>query len=114
MGKLSRPADLIGSPTFAEPWEASAFALALHLVDRRYFTWEEFRAQLIDQIAGADSARLRGEHSDTYYECWLAALELIATAKGLVKPQDLALKAAQIATTPPAKTKGASGPVKIA
>jgi nitrile hydratase accessory protein len=69
-------------PTFAEPWQAQAFALAVKLSERGYFTWKEWAAALADEIAAAGR---RGEIDDgtRYYQCWLAALERLVTEKGL-------------------------------
>ena len=30
-----------GGPVFAEPWQAAAFALAVRLSEKGYFTWQE-------------------------------------------------------------------------
>jgi nitrile hydratase accessory protein len=62
-------------PVFNEPWEAQAFALAVKLSERGYFTWKEWSTTLADELKTADG---RG-----YYEQWLAALERLVTAKGL-------------------------------
>lgn len=69
-------------PVFAEPWQAQAFALAVNLSDRGYFTWNEWAAALADELRAAAS---RGEPDDGshYYEHWLATLERLVTAKGL-------------------------------
>jgi nitrile hydratase accessory protein len=62
-------------PTFQEPWEAQAFALAVKLSEQGYFTWKEWSAALAGQLQTSPSR--------SYYENWLAALEHLATAKGL-------------------------------
>ncbi|NUX59050.1 nitrile hydratase accessory protein [Paraburkholderia youngii] len=70
-------------PVFAEPWEAQAFALAVKLSEQGHFTWEEWTGVLADELkARAD----RGEPDDGshYYHCWLAALERLVVAKGLI------------------------------
>jgi nitrile hydratase accessory protein len=71
-----------GGPVFVEPWQAQAFALAVKLSEQGYFTWKEWAAALADELKTAAS---RGEPDDgsRYYEHWLAALERVATAKGL-------------------------------
>jgi nitrile hydratase accessory protein len=72
-------------PVFAAPWQAQAFAMTLALHERGAFTWPEWTQALAEEIAahGGDD---RGEH---YYEHWLAALERLATAKGLVTAPEL-------------------------
>jgi nitrile hydratase accessory protein len=72
------PADQDG-PVFAEPWQASAFALAVHLAERGAFAWSEWSATLGEEIAE------RGpEEGAAYYHRWLDALERLCREKGLV------------------------------
>ena len=75
-------------PVFKAPWEAQAFALVVKLHEQGVFTWQEWAEQLGNKIA---AARSRGDPDlgNTYYEHWLAALEAIASAKGLVTPETL-------------------------
>ena len=72
-----------GGPVFAEPWEAQAFALAVKLSEDGYFTWKEWAAVLADELKAAAD---RGEPDDglRYYHHWLAALERLTLAKGLM------------------------------
>jgi len=79
---------LIGDDaTFAEPWQARAFALAVAVTDEgtgRVGTWSEFQERLVEEIKAADSAvdlvkpdgppALDGDDTE-YYRQWLAALE---------------------------------------
>ena len=66
---------------FAEPWQAQAFALTVELHAKGAFTWPDWSAALGARIAAADGA--------DYYEHWLAALETILAAKGVVDPPAL-------------------------
>jgi nitrile hydratase accessory protein len=77
-----------GGPVFAEPWQAQAFALAVRLSEQGHYTWKEWAAALAAQLRAADE---RGEPDDgsRYYEHWLAALEGLVIAKGLVPPAAL-------------------------
>jgi len=77
-----------GRPVFAEPWEAQAFALAVELSRQGYFTWTEWSAALAAELKAAAE---RGEADDgsRYYHHWLAALERLATSKGLTDPHAL-------------------------
>jgi nitrile hydratase accessory protein len=101
--------------TFAEPWEARAFALALDLAERGAFQWEDFRQRLIAEIARADAEAAQGQTAPDYYECWLAALETLLTADGLASPAEIDRYAEQIAANPALRNKAlASGPIKIA
>jgi len=74
-----------GGPVFAEPWQAQAFALAVNLSARGYFTWKEWAAALAVELKAAAG---RGEPDDgsRYYQHWLAALERLVAAKGLTDP----------------------------
>jgi nitrile hydratase accessory protein len=68
---------------FAEPWEAEAFALAVKLSEHGHFTWKEWAATLADELkAAADRGEV--DEGSNYYQYWLAALEKMLTAKGLV------------------------------
>ena len=80
-----------GGPVFAEPWQAQAFALAVRLSELGYFTWKEWAAALAAELKVAAD---RGEPDDgsRYYEHWLAALERLATQKGLTNPAALAAR----------------------
>jgi nitrile hydratase accessory protein len=82
------PRDAEG-PVFREPWEAQAFAMTVVLHERGLFTWREWTERLAAEIA---AARDRGEHDDgsRYYHHWLAALEKLATDRGLVLADELA------------------------
>jgi nitrile hydratase accessory protein len=78
MTTLSQP-----EPVFAEPWEAQAFALAVKLSESGYFTWKEWTAALAAELATEPDD---GSH---YYHRWLAALERLATEKGLTDSMSL-------------------------
>jgi nitrile hydratase accessory protein len=74
-------------PAFAEPWQAQAFALTIALHERGVFTWPEWSQAL--------GARVKEEDGEAYHAAWLAALESLLTAKGLVDASVLGdLKAA--------------------
>ena len=68
-------------PVFAEPWQASAFVLAVHLSERGAFAWSEWSAALGDEIQAATQ---RGAQSEAYFHRWLDALERLCREKGLV------------------------------
>lgn len=84
------PRDAEG-PVFRAPWEAQAFGMAVALHQRGCFTWKEWASYLAEEIS---AAKARGEADDgtRYYEHWLAALEKIAAAKGLVSAPELAIR----------------------
>lgn len=67
-------------PVFAAPWQAQAFALAVRLHQAGLFTWPEWTAVLGRHIAAAGPEA----SPDDYYLHWLAALEEIVEAKGVM------------------------------
>ncbi len=79
----------IEGPVFHEPWEAQAFALALSLNERGVFSWKEWAATLGEEIKKAQAAG-DPDTGETYYHHWLAVLERLVAAKGLVDAATLA------------------------
>jgi nitrile hydratase accessory protein len=77
-----------GGPVFSEPWQAQAFALAVRLAETGCFSWSEWTAHLAREIR---SVQERGEADLglNYYHHWLAALERLCLAKGLVTAGDM-------------------------
>lgn len=67
-------------PVFAEPWQAQAFAMTVQLHEEGVFAWAEWAEFLGKEIAAAGSGPDRGD----YYDHWLAALEKIVEAKGVM------------------------------
>ena len=75
-------------PVFNQPWEAQAFALAVHLSEAGCFTWPEWVGIFSQEIKAAQE-RSDPDLGDTYYQHWLNALERICAAKGLVGYEDM-------------------------
>ena len=75
---------------FEEPWQAQAFALTVQLHKQGAFTWAEWAAALSAQLHGPD----HGGGGERYYAAWLAALESLTVAKGLVDTPSLATRKA--------------------
>jgi nitrile hydratase accessory protein len=77
-----------GGPVFAEPWQASAFAVAVSLSQQGHFSWKEWAAALTEELRNSAA---RGEPDDGthYYHCWLATLERLVVAKGLSQSAEL-------------------------
>ena len=73
------PKDADG-PVFAEPWEAQAFAMAVKLNEAGVFAWNEWAETL--------GAELKAHPARPYYESWLAALERLIEAKGVLTEQE--------------------------
>ena len=82
------PKDAEG-PVFAEPWQAQAFALTVHLHDSGCFSWSEWTAALATELRRAAERGEPDNDASQYYHHWLAALESVVTAKGLTDPTAL-------------------------
>ena len=78
------PRDKSG-PVFAAPWQAQAFALAVHLHARGLFTWPQWAEALAAEIRAAGS----NDDGSRYYEFWVAALERLVAARGAAGAQAL-------------------------
>ncbi|QUD90090.1 nitrile hydratase accessory protein [Phenylobacterium montanum] len=89
---LRLPSDAEG-PVFAEPWQAQAFALVVGLYEAGAFTWAEWAEALSQELAEAE-ARGQPDDGTGYYQHWLAALERLATARGLAPAAALAQRKA--------------------
>jgi nitrile hydratase accessory protein len=87
MSEASPPAE--PEVVFAEPWQAQAFAIAVTLARRGCFTWGEWTATIATEIAAARAAGGPSGGED-YYRHWLAALEKLVAAKGIVLADELA------------------------
>jgi nitrile hydratase accessory protein len=78
-------------PVFAEPWQATAFALAVRLSAEGHFTWTEWAAALAAEL---QLAKERDEPDDgsRYYHHWLSALERLVVTKQLSDPASLSAR----------------------
>jgi nitrile hydratase accessory protein len=83
-----------GELVFAAPWEARAFGIAVALNEGGVYPWRDFSHQLAMEIAAAE----RQGVPSNYYERWLAAIEKLALAKGLITPVELEKRTAECAS----------------
>jgi nitrile hydratase accessory protein len=74
-----------GELVFEEPWQGRVFGMTLALSERGLFAWEEFRQELIRQIAAAE----RQGGPFRYYEAWLAAFESIVATRGILTRREI-------------------------
>ena len=98
---ISTPPELIAAsaalprdesgPVFQAPWEAQAFALTLSMHAAGAFTWPEWASALASELALV-AVPASGD-CRSYYESWLAAIEKLITAKGIVSVNDLERRA---------------------
>ncbi len=85
---LPMPSGQGGDRTFAEPWQAHAFALTLLLHQRGVFTWGQWAAALAEQIRRAELAGLPDD-GNSYYQHWLDALEQLVVSRQLATAEQL-------------------------
>jgi nitrile hydratase accessory protein len=74
-----------GELVFDAAWEARVFGMTISMHDRQLFAWNEFRDELIEEIAEGDKS---GSESP-YYERWLDAFEHLLVEKGLLSHEEL-------------------------
>ena len=75
-----------GELVFEAPWEGRAFGIAVALNENEAYGWPEFRDELVREIASEDKETVA---SRSYYEQWLASLERLLLAKGIVTAEQL-------------------------
>ena len=80
-----------GELVFQAPWEARAFGLAVALNQQDLYKWREFSAELAATIAAAD----QNNDPSSYYTCWVASLEELIIAKGLLSREQLDARTAK-------------------
>ena len=83
------PRDADG-PVFSEPWQAQAFALAVHLSGEGAFTWAEWAEALARQLAGDPT-----DDGTRYYEHWVEALEALTAGRGFAAASEMAERKAE-------------------
>ena len=84
---LTVPVD--GDLTFAEPWEAKAFAIIVKLTQSGHFTWPEWVERFSQEVAAATAVEAAGGRPPTYYEQWLNAAEKLLVDKQITTPEQL-------------------------
>jgi nitrile hydratase accessory protein len=73
-------------PVFPAPWAARAFAFTLALYERDVFTWPQWAEALGAAIRdGQDDS-----DPESYWLCWLGALETLLAVKAVAEPSELA------------------------
>jgi nitrile hydratase accessory protein len=86
---MNLPLHPSGEPAvFREPWEASAFALAVALHAKGLYTWPEWAQALAQAISRAQAAG-DPDTGEAYYHHWLDALETLLAEKGVTNAHEL-------------------------
>jgi len=80
-----------GELVFDAPWQGRVFGMARFLAEQGYYSWDEFRAQLIEQIGAWDTsaAALDPNMAYQYYDHFLAALQALLANKGMLATDDV-------------------------
>lgn len=75
-----------GEVVFAAPWQGRVFGMARLLAEEGYYSWDDFRAHLIEKIGVWDRSAESEDPSETYryYDHFLAAFQSLLAEKGLL------------------------------
>ncbi len=84
-----------GELVFDAPWQSRAFGMVVGLHEQGLFTWNEFKDRLIAAVA-EKRATDDASPATVYYRQWLAALESLLLAKGLLTGEALEKRAEEI------------------
>jgi nitrile hydratase accessory protein len=96
---LAAPPRSNGELVFAAPWQSRAFGMAMALTEAGAVDWEDFRQELITQIAGWE-ATAKPDECFSYYGCWLDALEHVLVTRDLLAAGAVRALAEEIAARP--------------
>src|SRR5918999_236002 len=83
-----------GELVFDAAWEARVFGMTISMHERQLFAWNEFRDELIEEIAATD----REGSDSTYYERWLEAFEHLLVEKGFLTREELVARLEELAS----------------
>jgi len=86
-----------GELLFESPWQSRMFGAAVALRRRGALDFEEFRAELIEEIETWQRSHHPADEAWAYYERWQAALERVLAARGLVATTEVDARAAALA-----------------
>lgn len=86
-----------GEAVFEAPWQGRVFGMAHALADAGLFSWDEFRACLIEEIGQWDRT---GSGEYAYYDHFQRALERLLVARGLVAADVLETRSTVLAARP--------------
>ncbi len=86
---MNRPEASSDHPPFDAPWQAQAFALAVHLNNQGLFSWKEW-GDCFSAQRKLSAEQGVADRPDQYYLDWIAALEHLLAAKGAASAAALA------------------------
>jgi nitrile hydratase accessory protein len=96
LGTEEAPPRSNGELLFRRLWEGRAFGMAIALSKKGHYEWEDFRQGLISFIADWEAEHCRDDPDWDYYERWLLALEKIVLEAGLLSPEEIESRTAEI------------------
>lgn len=76
-----------GGIIFNAPWEGRAFALVVNLHKAGTFEWEDWVKTFSDEIAKVETG---SGPQQSYYECWVAALQKILVKNDVMTDPEFA------------------------
>lgn len=101
------PPMLNGELAFDAPWQGRVFGMARGLSERGVFTWDEFRARLIGEIAAFDRtvdqqtiASGLSTPRFQYYDHFLRALEMLLVERSIIAVGELSDRVGVFAVRP--------------
>ena len=88
-----------GDLSFEAPWQGRVFGMARVLCEADCFSWDDFRAALIQRVSGWDQAH-REDDLYAYYDHFLGALTDLLSAQGLCDLSELLKRDEQLKARP--------------
>lgn len=90
-----------GEVLFEAPWQGRVFGMARALAAAGVYDWDEFRARLIEELAGWDRAAAVDAAAEfAYYDHFLRAFERLLLDKGLVTAAGVGSRTAEFRARP--------------
>ncbi len=89
-----------GELVFGAPWEGRLFGLTLAMIEARAFTWKEFQAELVAEIAAWEREHGAQGPDYAYYRRWLAAFQRTLAARNLCSEESQRQRAGELARRP--------------
>ena len=96
-GSLVAPPRSNGELVFEAPWETRAFGIVVALSEQQTCDWQQFRQQLMAEIAAWEREHAGDPDARwSYYERWLASLERLLRDAGLLSEEEITARIAHL------------------
>ena len=75
-----------GEVVFEAPWQGRIFGMARLLAEEGHYSWDDFRAHLIEKVGDWDRSAAAQDPNEAYryYDHFLAAFQSLLAEKGLL------------------------------